>query len=103
MPLAGLAAAAIVAVALLTAIYVGTMLRRGAAGAESARHLLRDRRGLFALAGCGLGLVVPAIAIGWGVAGGGDAAWWTAALARAAGDYATRRAFLEVGMFDPVI
>lgn len=94
----------LVAQTIVLCLYVASMLRRGGAGAESSAYLLRGHPLLFVAASCGLGVALPlallaAVALGHG----GAAALAAAALARLAGDLALRRAFLKVGMFDPVI
>lgn len=102
--LAAVALWLLAAVALVLSVYVAGMLRRGAAGAESARHLMRDHSWLFFGAAWGLGIVLPfALMAGFASTEGGFLALAVAALARVAGDFALRHAFLKVGMFDPVI
>lgn len=86
------------ALALALMLYLVVMARQGGAAAESAALLLRGEAMLFLGLGCGLGIVLPALL---GLAGGG-AAVASAAIARLAGDFATRHAFLKVGMFSPV-
>lgn len=102
--LAGMALWLLAAVALVLAVYVAGMLRRGAAGAESARHLMRDHSWLFFGAAWGLGIVLPFVLMAGFASGDGSAfALAAAAIARMAGDFALRHAFLKVGMFDPVV
>lgn len=94
----------LVAQTVLLGLYVASMLRRGGAGAESSTYLLRGHPLLFAAASCGLGIALPLALLAAAAFGyGGIAALALAALARLAGDLALRRAFLKVGMFDPVI
>lgn len=88
------------------AIYLGSMLRRGAAAAESVRHLLRAHRWEFVALACLLGIALPVLVAGFALASGAAVApaiLAMAALARLTGDFALRHAFLKVGMFEPVI
>lgn len=91
------------ALAIVTALYLAVMGRRGGAAAESAALLLRGDAALFLGAGCGLGVALP-VALTFGIAtgDGGAALAVLAAASRVAGDLATRQAFLKVGMFSPV-
>ncbi len=94
------------ALALALALYIASMLRRGAAAAESARYLLRGCRAQFAVVACLLGIGLPLALAAWAALGGTAhlvAVYAAAALARLGGDIALRHAFLKVGMFDPVI
>lgn len=89
--------------AVLLALYLATMRRRGGAAARSVDYLLRDHGVLF-WGGCiALGLVVPAALGGAAAAGGGLALLVVAAVSRVTGDLALRRAVLKAGLFDPVI
>jgi formate-dependent nitrite reductase membrane component NrfD len=92
----------LVILAVIVFIYIAVMLRRGAAAAESATHLLRDQVALFALGACIVGLAVPMLLAPWSLSGGSGVAA-AAAVCRLAGDLAIRRAILKVGMFNPVI
>ena len=90
--------------ALVLALYIAAMLRRGAAATESARHLLRDHRALFIAVACGFGIVVPFLLTAM-LDGGWSSPLLLAsiAIARLAGDLALRQSFLKVGMFERVI
>ncbi|MGE0314241.1 MAG: DmsC/YnfH family molybdoenzyme membrane anchor subunit [Lautropia sp.] len=90
--------------ALVLALYVAGMLGRGAAAAESARHLLRDHAALFVAGACGLGIVLPfALTASLAPERAGSIVLALGALARLLGDLALRQSFLKVGMFERVI
>ncbi|UCE31818.1 MAG: dimethyl sulfoxide reductase anchor subunit [Burkholderiales bacterium] len=111
------------ALAVALALYLGTMLRRGGAGAESARYMLRRQPFLFLLAGCAIGIALPLALLAWAMMGAGSSAagaiataggptglaeiatplLGAAALARLGGDFALRTALLEAAMFDSVV
>ena len=106
VPLTGLLLWLLAAHALVLALYLASMLRRGAAASESARHLLRDHRSLFLVAACGLGILVPfvlTVTVAFGGRQGGALLLASIAIARLAGDLALRQSFLKVGMFERVI
>ncbi len=92
------------ALALTLAHYIASMLRRGAAAAESARYLMRGHALQFTLAACVVGIGVPLALALWAALGGPVAALCAiAAVARLGGDIALRHVFLKVGMYNPVI
>jgi len=94
----------LVVLAVLTFLYVASMLRRGAAAAESAAYLLRGEAALFILGACVAGLALPMFFSLWAVTAGASAGIAAlAAILRMAGDLAVRHAFLKVGMFNPVV
>jgi sulfite dehydrogenase (quinone) subunit SoeC len=96
----------LVGMALVLALYLASMLRRGAAAAESARYLMLGHAAQFIGLACIVGIGLPLILMLWTVAGSSGhfaALCGVAAVARLGGDVALRHSFLKVGMYDPVI
>lgn len=94
----------LVMLAVVTFLYVASMLRRGAAAEESATYLLQGQTLLFVAGACMTGMALPMLLSLWMVkAGAGAEIAALAAVVRLAGDFAVRHAFLKVGMFNPVV
>jgi len=104
-PIADLATGLVIAHAIVIALHLGAMSRRGGAAARSVRLLLVEEPALFLAAGCGLALALPLASAAWLMLGGQapESALVAVALCRLAGDLALRQAFLKAGLFDPVV